>query len=330
MTETARPAGGVPERRPDTPTTPAAPAEAGAAFNSPQRPGLAVAFMLTAMLAFAAMDAVSKILAQQLSIPQILWFRYIFYTALVALMLRRTGIVTVLRSTRQPALQLGRALLIIIENGVFVLAFTLMPLADMHAIAAASPLIVVALSVPMLGEKVGPRRWLAVIAGFVGVLLIVRPGFQTLDWRFGVAIAGTVLWGVYQILVRMCARTDSSDTTWAWTAVVGLVATSTVGPFVWVWPDARGWSLLLAIAVLGSLSHLALIKALGYAEAGGLQPYSYTLFLWAVVIGYLIFGDIPDHWTFAGALVIIVSGLYAWHRERVTRQQATTREGEAR
>ena len=288
------------------------------------RPGLAVALMLAAMLAFAAMDAVSKLLAQDLSIPQILWFRYIFYTAFVAVMLHRTGLVATLTSTRQPWLQLGRALLIIVENAVFVLAFTLMPLADMHAIAAASPLIVIALSVPMLGERVGPRRWIAVLVGFVGVLVIVRPGLQTLDWRVAVAVSGAVLWGLYQIMVRMCARTDSGETTWAWTAVVGLAVTSTVGPFVWVWPDPRGWALLLAIAVLGTLSHFALIKALGYAEAGSLQPYSYTLFLWAAVIGYLVFNDVPDLWTLAGALIIIASGLYAWHRERVRRIEAVS------
>lgn len=284
-----------------------------------QRPGLAVALMLTAMFAFAAMDGVSKILGQHLPIPQILWFRYIFFTFLAALMLRRAGLVSTLRSTRQPWLQFARALLIIVENGIFVLAFTLMPLADMHAIAAASPLIVVALSVPLLGEKVGPRRWAAVLAGFAGVLLIVRPGLQAMDWRMAVAITGTVLWALYQIMVRMCARTDTGETTWAWTAVVGLAATSFVGPFVWVWPDTQGWIWLAAIAVLGSLSHLALIKALGYAEAGGLQPYSYTLLIWAAVIGYLWFGDVPDGWTIAGAAIIIASGLYAWHRERVRR-----------
>lgn len=291
-------------------------APAASTMYEVQRPGLAVVLMLVAMLAFAAMDGVSKALAQHLSIPQILWVRYIFYTGFVAIMLRRPGLRATLRS-RQPWLQFGRALLIIIENGVFVLAFTLMPLADMHAIAAASPLIVVALSVPLLGERVGMRRWLAVLAGFVGVLVIVRPGMQALDWRFAVAVTGTVLWALYQILVRMCARTDSSDTTWAWTAVVGLVATSAVGPFVWVWPDAKGWLLLLAIAALGTLSHLALIKALGYAEAGSLQPYSYTLLVWAAVVGFVMFGDIPDTWTIAGAAIIIASGLYAWHRERV-------------
>lgn len=280
-----------------------------------QRPGLAVALMLLAMFAFAAMDGVSKALAQHLSIPQILWVRYIFYTAFVAVMLRRPGLGPTLRS-RQPWLQLGRALLIIVENGMFVLAFTMMPLADMHAIAAASPLIVVALSAPLLGERVGVRRWLAVLTGFVGVLVIVRPGFQALDWRIVVAVTATLLWALYQILVRMCARTDSSDTTWAWTAVVGLAATSTVGPFVWTWPDALGWTLLLAIAALGTLSHLALIKALGYAEAGALQPYSYTLLVWAAVIGFVMFSDMPDAWTIAGASIIIASGLYAWHRER--------------
>jgi drug/metabolite transporter (DMT)-like permease len=281
-----------------------------------QRPGLAVALMLTAMFAFAAMDGFSKELARHLSIPQILWVRYIFYTAFVVIMLRRPGLKVTMR-TRQPWLQLGRALLIIIENGVFVLAFTMMPLADMHAITAASPLIVVALSVPMLGETVGVRRWLAVLVGFVGVLVIVRPSFETLDWHLAVALTGTVLWALYQILVRMCARTDSSDTTWAWTAVVGLIATTTIGPFVWVWPDLRGWGLLLAIAALGTLSHLALIKALAYAEAGALQPYSYTLLVWAAIVGFLMFGDVPDAWTIAGAAIVISSGLYAWHRERV-------------
>jgi drug/metabolite transporter (DMT)-like permease len=283
-------------------------------MHEAQRPGLAVALMLLAMLAFAAMDGVSKALAQHLSIPQILWVRYIFNTAFVAVMLRQPGLKATLRS-RQPWLQLGRALLIIIENGVFVLAFTMMPLADMHAIAAASPLIVVALSVPLLGEKVGVRRWLAVLAGFIGVLIIVRPGFQALDWRLSVAATGTILWAIYQILVRMCARTDSSDTTWAWTAVVGLVATSMVGPFFWVWPDLRGWILLLTIAALGTLSHLALIKALSYSEAGALQPYGYTLLVWAAVVGFVMFGDVPDAWTITGASVVIMSGLYAWQRE---------------
>ena len=282
----------------------------------PSRTGLGIVLTLVSMLMFAAMDAISKALAGALAIPQILWVRYLLFTMLALVMLRRLGIANVLRS-RRPGQQLVRALVAVVESGVFVLAFTYLPLADVHAIAAASPLIVIAMSVPLLGEKVGPRRWLAVVAGFVGVLLIVRPGFADVGPGHLVALAGAFLWGLYQILVRRVSAFDGSNTTWLWTALVGLAATSLVGPFVWIWPDATGWGLLIAIALLGSGAHLALIKALSLAEAGAMQPYSYTLLVWAAVIGWLAFGDVPDRWTFAGAGIILASGIYAWHRERV-------------
>jgi drug/metabolite transporter (DMT)-like permease len=278
--------------------------------------GLGVCLTLVAMFCLAAMDGVSKVLASALAIPQILWVRYILFTALAVLVLQRQGLAEVWRSGR-PWLQTFRALIQLVENGVFVLAFTYLPLADVHAIAAASPLIVIAMSVPLLGEQVGIRRWLAVAAGFIGVLLIVRPGFQEIGLPILIALSGAVLWGLYQILVRLCAKTDSSDTTWLWSAVVGLAATSLVGPFVWIGPDAAGWIMLIAIALLGSCAHLALIKALSLAEASALQPYAYTLLLWAAVIGAVAFGDIPDGWTLSGAALILASGLYAWHRERL-------------
>ena len=142
-----------------------------------QRTATGIALALVAMLAFAVMDGVSKHLAGSLAIPQILWVRYIVFMGLAVVFLRRKGLGQVWQS-RQPLLQGFRAALIVVENGLFVLAFKYLPLADVHAIAAASPLLVIALSVPLLGEKVGPRRWLAVATGFLGVLLIVRPGFQ--------------------------------------------------------------------------------------------------------------------------------------------------------
>ena len=280
------------------------------------RTGLAIALTLVSMFAFAAMDGISKVLAGSLAIPQILWVRYILFTVLALVVLRRFGIVRIARSER-PWLQGTRALVAVIENAVFILAFTYLPLADVHAIAAASPFIVIALSVALLGEVVGWRRWVAVVVGFIGVLLIVRPGFETIGPGHLVALAAAGLWGGYQLLVRLVSMTDRSETTWLWTAVVGLIATSFVGPFVWVWPDGRGWVLLIAIALLGSAAHLTLIKALSLVEASALQPYSYTLLLWAALIGYVVFGDVPDSWTFAGAGLILVSGLYAWHRERV-------------
>ncbi len=129
-------------------------------------------------------------------------------------------------------------------------------------------------------------------------------------------MVGAVLWGGYQILIRLCSRTDTPETTLVWSAFVAFGATTLVGPLQWRWPDATGWALLVAIALLGALAHYALIKALDYAEAGAVQPYSYTLLVFVTILGIIVFGDIPDHWTLAGAAVIVASGLYTWHHER--------------
>ena len=282
------------------------------------RPAIAIALVLAAMFSFAIMDGLTKILSHVVPIPQILWVRNIVFCGLIVGMLRAQGLpLRELVRTRRPVMQFTRALLLIIESGIFMLAFRLLPLADVHAVNAVAPLLVVALSVPVLGEKVGWRRWSAVLAGFVGVLLIIRPGFARIEPAVLIALLGSSMWAVYQIMVRLCARVDRSETTSLWTAMVGFLASSLVGPAVWVWPDATGWAMLAAIATLGSLSHMAFIRALGMTQPSLLQPYNYTLFVWAVVVGYLLFGDVPDEWTIGGAAIIIVSGIYVWHRERV-------------
>ncbi len=282
------------------------------------RSTVAIALTLTAMFAFAVMDGLTKILAHALPIPQILWVRNIVFCALVVgLMLAQGQPLRALLQSARPGLQVARALLLILESSAFMLAFKYLPLADVHAVAALAPLGVVALSVPLLGEQVGWRRWAAVLAGLAGVMLIVRPGFQKIEPSMAIALAAAGLWAAYQIMVRLCSRTDSSDTTSLWTAVVGLLATSIIGPVVWVWPDATAWTMLGAIALLGSLAHICFIRALGLTQPSLLQPYNYTLFIWAVVVGYMFFGDVPDAWTWAGASIIIASGIYVWHRERV-------------
>jgi drug/metabolite transporter (DMT)-like permease len=293
---------------------------ANSAEHATQTSGAALAalMVLATMFAFAVMDGLTKILSQTLPIPQIMWVRNIVFASLVlSMMLAQRRPLRELAVSRRPWLQASRAALLAIESGLFMLAFKLMPIADVHAVNAAAPLLVVALSVPLLGEQVGWRRWSAVLAGFAGVLLIVRPGFTQMQPAVLIALLGAAMWAAYQIMVRMCARVDSPETTSLWTAVIGLAMTSLVGPAVWVWPDATGWMLLGAIALLGTLAHVAFIRALGMTEPSRLQPYNYTLFVWAVVVGYLFFGDVPDAWTFAGAAIIIASGLYAWHRERV-------------
>ncbi|MBU8872293.1 DMT family transporter [Reyranella sp. MMS21-HV4-11] len=272
-------------------------------------------FTMLAMLGFASMDTITKWMVADYPIGQMMWVRYAIFCLFAWFVVRRRGLRAAARSAR-PWLQLGRALLAVVESAVFVLAFRYLPLADTHAVAATSPLIVIALGVLFLGEKAGPARWAAVAAGFVGVLLIVRPGFRELDWPLLLPVAGAILWGAYQILIRLCSRTDTPDTTLVWSAFVAFGATTLVGPLQWRWPDATGWGLLIAIAILGAFAHYALIKALDYAEAGAVQPYSYTLLVFVTILGVIVFGDVPDHWTLAGAAVIVASGLYTWHHER--------------
>ena len=288
-----------------------------AAPRPANQPARAIVLVLMAMFTFAVMDGMAKILQRSLPIPQIMWVRNIVFCTLALSLMRAQGLP--LRATwnsQRPWLQLARALLQIIESATFLIAFRLMPLADVHAIAAMAPLLVVGLSVPILGEHVGWRRWLAVLAGFSGVLLIVRPGFERITPSISIALLGACLWALYQIMVRLCSRSDASQTTSLWTAVVGLLATTLVGPALWVWPDTQGWLMLSGIAVLGTFSHMALINAYSLTQPSLLQPYNYTLFIWAVVVGYALFGDIPDAWTWAGATIIIASGIYVWNRER--------------
>jgi len=272
-------------------------------------------YTMLAMLGFASMDAISKWLVADYSIGQMMWIRYAVFCVFAWFVVRRRGLITSAR-TQRPWLQGGRALLAVVESAIFVLAFNYLPLADTHAVAATSPLIVIALGALFLGERAGLARWLAVAVAFVGMLMIVRPGLKTFDWPVLLPLLGALLWAAYQVLVRLCSRTDSPDTTLVWSAFIAFAATTLVGPWQWRWPDATAWGLLVAIALLGSLSHYALIKALDHAEAGAVQPYSYTLLVWAAVLGALVFGDIPDHWTLTGAAIIVASGLYTWHHDR--------------
>lgn len=283
-------------------------------MGRPSQPHLGAILTMLSMFGFAAMDAMSKLLVQDYPITQTLWVRYGVFTIFALLIARRRGVARAVRS-RRPWLQGGRSILGLVENAIFVLAFLYLPLADTHAVAATSPLLVIALSAVFLREAVTLKRWLAVAAGFAGVLLIIRPGFQALSWPLLLPLLGALLWAVYQLLTRLCAATDKPETTLLWTAAIGFAATSLVGPWQWHAPTLTGWLLILGVAVLGSLSHYALIRALDFAQAGAVQPYSYSLLVWAAVLGALVFGDIPDGWTLAGGGIVVLGGLYNWYQD---------------
>ena len=283
---------------------------------------LGAVFILLATLCYAGMDAISKFLVADYAVIQIMWVRCALIFLFSWIIVRRQGLVKALRSER-PWLQFTRSLILLIESAIFVLAFRYLPLADAHALAATSPLMVIALGVLFLGEKAGLARWLAVAVGFGGVLLIIQPGLRAIDWPVLLPLGGAVLWAIYQILTRLAARHDSPDTSLIWAAAVPLIATTFVGPIGWQWPTATAWILMALISAIGAAGNYAMIKALDYAEAGAVQPYNYTLLVWATVLSVMFFGDIPDGWTILGAVIVVASGLYTWHHDRMASNAAT-------
>jgi drug/metabolite transporter (DMT)-like permease len=276
--------------------------------------GRGIVCALIAWLLFASMDAGSKLLAEQYSIIQILWVRFLSLLAVsgwLAMRQSRGGLIT-----RRFWLQSLRSLMLMVEMGLFILTITVLPLADVHAILAISPLIVTALSVPLLGEKVGIRRWAAVGVASLGMLIILRPGLAAIHPMALVALSCACMWSLYQVLTRIVSRTDPPLTTLFYTALIGAVALTLIGPFYWRTPDARGWALFALVAVLGAGGHYLLIKALQLAPASLLQPFAYTVLVWATLVGFLVFGNLPDLPTVVGALIIVASGLYTIARER--------------
>lgn len=278
---------------------------------------LGIALMLLTTLLFAAMNVQSKQLANLYPVVLILWARYLMFSLFgLSLGVHRHGPREAFRSV-VPFLQVGRALLLIGEVGVYLLAFKVLPLAEISSISAMGPLVVTGLSALLLGEKVGLRRWAAVLVGFLGVLVIIRPGFAGFDPRLLIPVGGMLLYALYQVLTRLAARYDSSERSTLFTGVVGLGVLTALVPFHWTPVDAEGAFHLFLLACFGVGGHGLLIKALSLAPASVLQPFSYVGLVWAVLFGYLFFGDLPATGTVIGASVIVASGLYTLHRERV-------------
>lgn len=280
-----------------------------------------IALAVFAMACFGAMDGISKHLVTHHPAPLVLWLRHLAALPLVLLVLGPSGVRRHLRSTR-PWLQVGRTTLLVVEMGIVLLCFRALPLADVHAVLAATPLIVTALSVPLLGERVGWRRWTAVAVGFSGVLVIIRPGFALVDPALLLAALASAMYALYNILTRLAGMHDAPQTSFLWQTVVAAVLLSLVGPFFWQPLSPAEWVLLAALATLGATGHYCLVRALAHAPAVVIQPFSYTMLVWAVLIGYLVFGDLPDRWTVAGALVVVAAGCYAAWREQVRARAA--------
>jgi drug/metabolite transporter (DMT)-like permease len=280
-------------------------------------PFVAIGLMLTAMCCIAIGDAFGKHLTQTYSVWQVLWVRsWVWLVVAVIWVSHHGGLESAIRSERV-VLQAMRSLILIAEVAVFIFAFRSLPLGDVTAIGAATPLVVLVFSAAFLGEKVGMHRWIAVLVGFAGMLMVSRPGFGTFGWLTVLPISGVLLWGVYQVLLRMVSRHDREETTLLWTGCAMFVVTGLIAPWDWMSPEnVETWTWMLLAGVFNTAGHFGLIAALNRGQASALQPFSYTAVLVALFIGWLAFNEKPEFWTIIGAIAIVAGGLYAMYRAR--------------
>ncbi len=279
------------------------------------REGRGIALVLLAVLCFGVLDATSKTLAQDYPVMQVVWARYFFHLVIFTPVTwwHHRGAVF---ATRRPGLHVVRALLLVSVTVLFVVALSYMPLADAPALSFVSPLIVTLRSVLFLKEKVGLTRWAAVGLGFLGVLVIIRPGAGVMHWASFLVLGMAVCFAGYQLTTRALNRTELPVTTLFYTALVGTVAGSLPLPFVWVWPSAEDWVLMLLLGFLGGFGHFILIIALRHASPAIVAPFMYVQLIYATVLGALLFGQVPDLWTAAGAGLITAGGLWSLWCER--------------
>jgi drug/metabolite transporter (DMT)-like permease len=273
----------------------------------------AIGLMMMAVFLFAVMDAMIKWQGAVYPVLQIVFFRSAFGLLISIGPVLHDG--RRLLATKRPWLHLLRALLGFGALFCFFEAFVRMPFADVYAISFASPLFITALSVPFLGEKVGWRRWTAVGVGLVGVLLMVRPGAGVFEVAAMIALAGTLCYAVAMILVRLLARTDSNI---AIVFYFGIMATFLSGltlPFVWVTPAWEDLLWLALIGIIGGAAQLILTQSFRMAPVSLLTPFEYVAMLWAVLFGWLFWRELPDPYFYAGAPLVVASGLYILHRE---------------
>ena len=285
--------------------------------SAPPQILLGILFMLTEGLLFPVMGGLAKLLGQDYSSLQISWaraFGHILF--LLALFLPRMGL-SLLR-TRRPGLQLVRSTMLIISNLNFFYAISFIPLAKAAAISLAAPLIVALLAWPMLGERTTRGRVVALLIGFVGVLVVIRPGTALFHWASVCVFISATAYAVYQILTRRIASSDSAETSALYSSCVGGFGLLVVLPFVWQDPDSwRDIGLFIGVGVLGALGHYCVARAFGYGPANMLSPFQYFQLLGSVAVGWLLFSELPDAVTWLGAGIIMGAGLYiGWSQAR--------------
>lgn len=283
---------------------------------------LGVVLTIASVAVFACQDAITKHLSLRYPVPFFLMIRYWAFAAFTLAFAAHAGVspVSALRANAW-VLQIVRA--ICLMGGMVTAAISLryLKLVDMHSVFSVSPLIVTALSVPLLGEKVGWRRWVAIAIGFVGVLIILRPGFGVFQPAALITVAGSSMLAMYVVLTRLVAHHDSFITTFVYTAVIGAVGMSFFGAAYFTMPEPIDWLWIAGLCACGIVGHSLLIKSLEAAPASVLQPFNYLMLVFSATVGFIVFSELPDIWTISGAGVIVGSGLFVIWREHRGKKQ---------
>ncbi len=282
--------------------------------NSPDNLRAGILWMLTTTLMFVSMDTCVKILVADYPTLQVVWGRYFFQVVILCVFLA-PKLASLIR-TQSLKFQLLRSVFLLGATLCFFQSLNTLQVAEASAIMFTAPLIVTALAPVVLKEKVGIRRWVSVLVGFAGAMIIIRPGAATADVSAFWALGGAACYGCYQLSTRALSSQDPVLTTLFYSALLGAIAMSFIAPIDYKAPEPMAWVLMAASGAFGTLGHFSMIKAFTQAEAAKVAPFTYSNLIWASIIGFALFGTLPDVWTYVGALVIVMSGLYIAHRER--------------
>jgi drug/metabolite transporter (DMT)-like permease len=282
------------------------------------RPFRGIALIISSTIFLASSDAMAKYLTKSLPSAEIAWIRFAVFLLIMLPMVMASGKPNAMRSTR-PLVQVLRGLALLSSSIFFIISLGYLPIAEAAATAFIAPVFVTGLSMVFLGEKVGMRRWAATTVGLIGVLVVVRPGTAAFDPAAIFPILSALGWAVALVLTRRISGADRAITTMAYTALVGFLVMSAVVPLYWVTPNGTQILLGTGIGVAATVGHWIVVQAFRYADASVLAPFSYVQLVWVTLLGYFVFGEVPDVFTFVGAAIIIASGVYTAHRERVRR-----------
>ena len=275
---------------------------------------LAYILNLSGWLLFPFMDGIAKYLSTEIHFVQVVWGRY-FFMLLVSFPLALIFFRKEIKFPQSISVQLFRSFFLFLSTVFFFYAISIISLAEALTLAFISPIIVTILSIFFLNEKVGIHRWTAVVIGFLGVLVIIRPGFLDINFASLSALAAGITYAFYIIYTRKLSFTDSAIVTLLFTGVVGCIFISIIVPFYWTNLDTRQLLLLISLASIGMLGHFLIILSLRLGEASKLAPLGYFEISTNILVGYAFFGDLPDFWIYLGLSLIVFSGIYIFIRE---------------